>query len=93
MKIEALQQTATIIRKQILDMVYHAGSGHLGGSFSAVEILTDLYFSQMNIDPQRPDWELRYWPSADTFRKQIWLASGRSIPICRGIPIKSTHRA
>ena len=55
MKIEALQQTATIIRKQILDMVYHAGSGHLGGSFSAVEILTDLYFSQMNIDPQRPD--------------------------------------
>lgn len=59
MKIEALQQTATIIRKQILDMVYHAGSGHLGGSFSAVEILTDLYFSQMNIDPQRPDWELR----------------------------------
>ena len=40
-------------------MVYHAGSGHLGGSFSAVEILTDLYFSQMNIDPQRPDWELR----------------------------------
>ena len=59
MKIEALQQTAAIIRKQILDMVYHAGSGHLGGSFSAVEILTDLYFSQMNIDPQRPDWELR----------------------------------
>ena len=59
MNIEALQQTATIIRKQILDMVYHAGSGHLGGSFSAVEILTDLYFSQMNIDPQRPDWELR----------------------------------
>ena len=51
MKIEALQQTAAIIRKQILDMVYHAGSGHLGGSFSAVEILTDLYFSQMNIDP------------------------------------------
>lgn len=44
MKIEALQQTATIIRKQILDMVYHAGSGHLGGSFSVVEILTDLYF-------------------------------------------------
>lgn len=59
MKTEALQQTANTIRRQILDMVYHAGSGHLGGSLSAVEILTDLYFSQMNIDPLRPDWELR----------------------------------
>jgi len=40
-------------------MVYRAQSGHLGGSFSAVEIITALYFSEMNIDPKNPRWEGR----------------------------------
>lgn len=37
-----------------LDMVYKANSGHLGGSFSAVDALTTLYFHVMNIDPNDP---------------------------------------
>lgn len=37
-----------------LDMVYHCASGHLGGSFSAMDILAVLYFHEMNIDPSTP---------------------------------------
>lgn len=37
-----------------LDMVYHCASGHLGGSFSAMDILTVLYFDVMKVDPQNP---------------------------------------
>ncbi|MDV7105514.1 transketolase [Vibrio sp. TH_r3] len=43
------------IRVDILDMVYKAQSGHIGGSFSAAEIVTTLYFSEMqNLDPTNP---------------------------------------
>ncbi|MDO4517031.1 MAG: transketolase [Bacillota bacterium] len=37
-----------------LDMVYNCASGHLGGSFSAMDILTVLYFDVMNVDPKDP---------------------------------------
>ena len=40
---------ANIIRKDILEMIYNIKSGHLGGSFSMVEILTALYFDEMII--------------------------------------------
>ena len=38
-----------------LDMVYHCASGHLGGSFSAMDILTVLYFDVMRVDPKTPE--------------------------------------
>ena len=44
------------IRRDILSMTHAAGSGHPGGSLSAVEILVSLYFGQMRLDPARPDW-------------------------------------
>ncbi|MCQ1059809.1 hypothetical protein LRP52_28565 [Photobacterium sp. ZSDE20] len=48
------------IRLDILDMVYKAQSGHIGGSFSAAEIVTTLYFSEMeNLDPNDPHKENR----------------------------------
>lgn len=37
-------------------MIYKAQSGHLGGSFSAVEIITALYFREMRLDPENPAW-------------------------------------
>lgn len=49
-----LKEQAVKIRKHIITALYHAGSGHPGGSLSAVEILTLLYFNKMNIDPQNP---------------------------------------
>ena len=52
----SLERTANAIRKMVLKMVYKAQSGHLGGSFSAAEIVTALYFSEMRIDPENPAW-------------------------------------
>lgn len=40
-------------------MIYHAQSGHPGGSLSAADIMTVLYFDEMKVDPQNPKWEDR----------------------------------
>ncbi len=47
------------IRKDILTMIAQGGSGHPGGSLSAVEILSSLYFKVMQHDPGDPKWSLR----------------------------------
>jgi transketolase len=44
------------IRRDIVEMIYMGGSGHPGGSLSAVEILTALYFHVMHVRPEEPDW-------------------------------------
>ena len=49
MKNIELQKHANHIRKNILDMVYAAQSGHPGGSLSATDVLTYLYFEELNI--------------------------------------------
>lgn len=57
--IDDLKKIANTIRIDILEMIYNIQSGHLGGSFSEVEILTALYFDEMHYDPQNPHWEQR----------------------------------
>jgi len=54
-----LSRRAYEYRAQVLRMVFGRGSGHLGGAFSAAEILTALYFHQLRIDPANPAWEDR----------------------------------
>ena len=49
-----LQKTANEVRKGIVTAVYSAKSGHPGGSLSAADIYTYLYFEEMNIDPKDP---------------------------------------
>ena len=49
-----LQKTATSIRLGIIEAVYNAASGHPGGSLSIADIMTYLYFEEMNIDPKNP---------------------------------------
>ena len=49
-----LQKTANEIRKGIVTAVHSAKAGHPGGSLSATEIFTYLYFEEMNIDPKDP---------------------------------------
>ena len=49
-----LQKIANEVRKGIVTAVYHAKSGHPGGSLSAADIYTYLYFEEMNIDPEDP---------------------------------------
>lgn len=54
-----------------LDMVYNCASGHLGGSFSAMDILTVLYFDVMNVDPRDP---------ANPDRDRFILSKGHCTP-------------
>ena len=49
-----LMKTANEVRKGIMTAVHSAKSGHPGGSLSAADIFTYLYFEEMNIDPQNP---------------------------------------
>jgi transketolase len=53
------QKYASNIRKSIIETINTAGSGHVGGSLSIVELLTVLYFSEMNMDVRNPGWEDR----------------------------------
>ena len=54
-----LQKQANEIRKGIINAVYYAKSGHPGGSLSAADMMTYLYFEEMNIDPKQPQMEER----------------------------------
>jgi len=66
-----LQKKAQEIRRQVVTMIYHAGSGHPGGSLSCAEILSALYFSELNIRPREPQW-----PDRDRFI----LSKGHACP-------------
>ncbi|KXZ40508.1 transketolase [Alkalithermobacter thermoalcaliphilus JW-YL-7 = DSM 7308] len=71
-----LKKIATNVRKNILEMIHEAKSGHPGGSLSAVEILTALYFDEMNIDPQNPKKE---------DRDRFVLSKGHAAPVLYGV--------
>lgn len=58
-QVQRLEDQAREVRRQIINMLGQAGSGHTGGSLGAADIVTVLYFWEMNIDPARPDWEDR----------------------------------
>ena len=54
-----LQLTACKVRMGVIESTYGAKAGHPGGSLSAAEVFTYLYFKEMNIDPKNPKWEDR----------------------------------
>lgn len=64
--------TAQELRIDVLRMVFEAQTGHLGGSFSAAEIVAALYFHHLRLDPARPDW-----PERDRFL----LSKGHAAPL------------
>ncbi len=57
--VQELYKIANEIRKDVIQMLAIAKSGHPGGSLSAIEILTTLYFSVMTYNPKEPRWENR----------------------------------
>ncbi|HOV80541.1 MAG TPA: transketolase [Bacillota bacterium] len=71
-KIAELKKKANQIRKHIIRMTCAAGSGHPGGSLSAADIVTALYFHEMRLDPSRPKW-----PDRDRFV----LSKGHAAPL------------
>ena len=54
-----LQLTACKVRMGVIESTHGAKAGHPGGSLSAAEVFTYLYFKEMNIDPKNPKWEER----------------------------------
>ena len=66
-----LQKQANEVRKGIVTAVHSAKAGHPGGSLSAADIFTYLYFEEMNIDPKNPD-------KAD--RDRFVLSKGHTAP-------------
>jgi transketolase len=67
-----IARQAQHLRIDVLEMVCRAQSGHLGGPYSAAEILAALYFHHLRLDPARPDW-----PERDRFL----LSKGHAAPI------------
>ena len=58
-KVEELEKMARQVRKGIIEAVYSNQSGPPGGSLSVADILTVLYFKEMNIDEENPNWDDR----------------------------------
>jgi len=54
-----LREIARVVRRDILTMVLEAGSGHIGGSLSAVDAMVVLYWDTMRVSPENPSWEDR----------------------------------
>jgi transketolase len=67
-----LQAISKGVRRSILEMIYHAKSGHPGGSLSAVEILVALYFDVLRHKPEDPHW---------AERDRFILSKGHACPV------------
>ena len=70
--VEELQAIARTTRRQIVEMITAAKSGHPGGSLSAVEVLVTLFFDVLRHDPTNP-----HWPDRDRFI----LSKGHACPV------------
>ncbi|GAH99240.1 unnamed protein product, partial [marine sediment metagenome] len=72
LSIEELKEMAKKLRRHVITMTTTAGSGHPGGSLSAADIITALYFKAMRHNPKNPQW-----PGRDRFI----LSKGHAAPI------------
>ncbi len=72
MDFKEYQEIASRIRVDIIRQVHSAGSGHPGGSLSAADIVTALYFKEMNIDPENPKMK---------GRDKFVLSKGHAAPV------------
>jgi len=71
-KIKELELKAKAVRRDIVQMIAQAGSGHPGGSLSAADLITVLYFAVLKHDPRNPQW-----PDRDRFH----LSKGHCCPL------------
>ena len=80
--LERIQDICKEVRADIVRMTSAAGSGHPGGSLSAVEAMTVLYFTVMNHRPAEPDW-------AD--RDRFFLSKGHACPVLYSVMARSGY--
>ena len=69
---EELEQIACKIRKDIISMLEHAGSGHSAGPMGLADIFTALYFNVLKHDPKKPEWNER---------DILLLSNGHCVPV------------
>ena len=67
-----IKQKATRMRRNIIRMLEHAGSGHLAGALGMADLVAALYFGVMNIDPKNPE---------DPERDLFMLSNGHTVPV------------
>lgn len=72
MNYKHFEELARRIRIDVIKEVFNAGSGHPGGSLSAADLVTALYFKEMNIDPEDPEME---------DRDKLILSKGHAAPV------------
>ncbi len=72
LSVDELKAMAQVIRRDIITMIHTAQAGHPGGSLSAADIVTALYFRVMRLDPANPSW-----PDRDRFI----LSKGHACPV------------
>ncbi len=80
--VNELNALCSDVRKDILNMVYTAGSGHIGGSFSATELVVALFFNVMHHNPENPD---------DNGRDRFILSKGHCTPIYYSVLARSGY--
>lgn len=71
-KIKFLEEMASKIRHDTIEMVVNAGSGHVGGPLGMADIFTAMYFHILKHDPKNPEW---------TGRDQLVLSNGHICPV------------
>lgn len=81
-KIIELEEKARLVRIAIIKMLGEAGSGHPGGSLSATDICTALFFNEMKHDPRQPTWEKR---------DRFILSKGHAAPLLYVLLAKSGY--
>ncbi|GMQ59220.1 transketolase [Vallitalea sediminicola] len=75
-QINELKKMATKIRMHVVEETYHASSGHPGGALSITDVLTVLFFNEMNVDVNNSKWENR---------DRFVLSKGHSAPAYYGV--------
>ena len=72
LSVPELKEMAKVLRRHVIIMLAKAGSGHPGGSLSAADIITALYFRVLSHDPKNPEWQ---------DRDRFILSKGHAAPI------------
>ncbi|MBI4686470.1 MAG: hypothetical protein HY756_01600 [Nitrospirae bacterium] len=80
--IKALEGIAREIRISILKMLTESGSGHTGGSLSAADIATAIYFAKMSFNPEDPKWR---------DRDRFILSKGHAAPLLYAVLAKAGY--
>lgn len=81
-QIKELEEKAKKIRRLIVQMIAKAGSGHPGGSLSAADLITALFFAVLRHDPKNPNW-----PDRDRFH----LSKGHCCPLWYAVLAESGY--